>query len=53
MLRAISLAVLMTLAIPPASAAPPAADTSVAQQQQPAQSAPRRGCDKKQDEGVS
>lgn len=53
MLRAISLAVLMTLASPTAFAAPPSEDTTIAQQQQPTQSAPRRGCDKKQDEGVS
>jgi hypothetical protein len=53
MLRAISLAVLMTFAAPSAFAAPPAEDTTIAQQQQPTQSAPKRGCEKRQDEGVS
>ena len=55
MLRAISLAILMIFSVPSAFAASPDEDTAIAQQQQqqPVQSAPRRGCDKKQDEGVS
>lgn len=53
MLRAISLAVLTAFAAPSAFAAPPAEDTTIAQQQQPTQSAPKRDCEKRQDEGVS
>ncbi|MET0529197.1 MAG: hypothetical protein ABW003_12830 [Microvirga sp.] len=52
MLRAISLAVLMTFAAPSAFAAPLAEDATIAQQQSPQQT-PKRDCEKKQDEGVS
>lgn len=52
MLRAFSLAILMIFAVPPAFAAPPAEDTTIAQQQSPRQ-APKRDCEKTQDEGVS
>jgi hypothetical protein len=52
MLRAISLAVLISFSAPSAFAVPLDEDATVAQQQPPQQT-PRRDCEKKQDEGVS
>jgi hypothetical protein len=52
MLRLIPLAILISLSAP-AQAAETAKGDVVAQQQQAPQQAPKRDCEKKQDEGVS
>ncbi len=53
MLRALSLAVLTALALPYLATEPPADNTVVAQSSPAPQQAPKRDCEKKQDEGVS
>lgn len=52
MLRLIPLAILIALSVP-SQAAEVASGDVVAQQQQAPQQAPKRDCEKKQDEGVS
>jgi len=53
MLRALSLAVLTALALPSLAREAPADNTVVAQSSPAPQQAPKRDCEKKQDEGVS
>ncbi|WP_243369276.1 hypothetical protein [Microvirga solisilvae] len=53
MLRAISLAVLMTVITAPSFAEPSSEKTVVAQQQQQPPQTQKRDCEKKHEEGVS
>lgn len=53
MLRALSLALLMTIAAPSFTATAQKDGTVLAQQQQPSQQVPKRDCERKQEEGIS
>ncbi len=53
MLRLIPLAILIALSVPSQAAEVASGDVVAQQQQQTPQQAPKRDCEKKQDEGVS
>lgn len=53
MLRILSLTLLTICAAPSFAMEAPTANTVIAQEQRPPQQAPKRDCERKQDEGVS